>query len=114
MESKNNDVAKVQTAFNGVVLIKKEVLNLSGWSTDCKTAENYFAYKNYGICEHYKFCENVSRFGNIYIVKNSIAHWMTDKGYINVKNVVPKVENNIKKAIIRKNILSDELDYNEL
>ena len=111
---KNNDVAKVQTAFNGVVLIKKEVLNLSGWSTNCKTAENYFAYKHYGICEHYKFCENVSRFGNIYIVKNSIAHWMTDKGYINVKNVVPKVENNIKKAIIRKNILSDELDYNEL
>lgn len=111
---KNKNVAKVDTAFNGVVLIKKEVLNLSGWSTNCETAENYYAYKNYGISEHYKFCENVKRFGNIYLVKNSIAHWMEENGYTDIKNLIPKAEINVKKAIIKKKLLSNELNYKEL
>ena len=111
---KNNNVAKVDTAFNGVVLIKKEVLNLSGWSTNCKSAEEYYAYKNYGISEHYKFCENVRRFGNIYIVKNSLAHWMEDNGYTNKEKLIPKAQLHVKKSIIRKNLLKEELNYKEL
>ena len=62
---KDKDVCEALTAFGGIVLIKKSVLSLSGWSTKCENAKKYKGYKIYGMSEHYSFCENVRRYGNI-------------------------------------------------
>lgn len=111
---KENDVYNALTAFGGVVLIKKSVLALSGWSTVCKNAKKYKGYKIYGMSEHYSFCENVKRYGNIYIVKKSIANWMEDDGYINIEKKIPDCNKIVKKSIILKKLLKNYLNYEKL
>ena len=113
----NSDVCKVTSAFNGCVLIKKEVLNMSSWNTICQEAKKYKAYKNYGMLEHYHFCEDVRRFGEIYVVKNAIAHWMMDNGYnssTNTPTCVPRAEEKVKNAIISNKLLKNYINYNTL
>lgn len=110
MENLFNDknVAEVKSAFNGVVLIKKEVLNMSSWSTKHEESKQYKAYKQYGMSEHYHFCEDVRRFGEIYVVKNSIAHWMMDNGYKKETIcTVPIAEEKIKEALNNKKLLNN-------
>ena len=46
---KDKDVCEALTAFGGIVLIKKSVLSLSGWSTKCENAKKYKGYK----CQHF-------------------------------------------------------------
>jgi len=109
------NVAKVKSAFAGVVLIKKEVLNLSSWSTVCEEAKKYRAYQIYGMSEHYHFCQDVRRFGEIYVVKNSVAYWMMDNGYQkNLENSVPKADERVKNAIIDKRLLKNYIEYKKL
>ena len=111
---KDKDVCEALTAFGGIVLIKKSVLSLSGWSTKCENAKKYKGYKIYGMSEHYSFCENVRRYGNIYIVKNSIGNWMEDDGYINVDKEIPDCNKIVKKSIVTKNLLKKYMNYENL
>jgi len=111
---KENDVCKALTAFGGVVLIKKSVLALSGWSTQCENAKKYKGYKVYGMSEHYSFCDNIRRYGNIYIVKNSVANWMEDDGYINTEKNIPDCNKLVKKSIMLKKLLKNHINYDNL
>jgi hypothetical protein len=104
----NSNVCKVKTAFGGVVLIRKEVLNLSSWSTYCNEAKNWKGYKIYGMSEHYSFCEDVRRFGEIYIVKNAICHWLQDNSYVNNEKI-PTLSVSEVNAIQMKHLLEPYL-----
>lgn len=104
-----SNVCTAKTAFGGVALIRKEVLNLSSWSTYCEEAKKWKGYKIYGMSEHYGFCEDVRRFGEIYIVKNSISHWLQDNSYINTDKTIPSFSELETKAIHIKKLLNNYL-----
>jgi len=99
-------VYKALTAFGGVVLIRKEVLNLSYWSHKCVKSEYQRAYKKRGYrCEHHSFCESVRKFGEIYIVLDACAHWMMDNGYTNNESMIPEPSEHVLLALKNKKLL---------
>ena len=70
---------KVKSAFNGCVLIESNTLYQSTWNTICDDEmKSYKAYKHYGASEHYNFCKDVKKNGDIYIVKESKGIWLND------------------------------------
>ena len=104
-----SNVCSVKTAFGGVALIRKEVLNYSSWSTYCEEAKKWKGYKAYGMSEHYSFCEEVRRFGEIYIVKNAVSHWLQDHSYTNTKQTIPSLIEEEAKAVRKKGLLKGYL-----
>jgi len=108
----NEKVTSCTTAFGGVVLVRADVLLLSKWSTTCKNAESHNGYKQYGICEHYAFCEEVSRFGKIYVVKDSMAVWNEIEPYI--KNNQQRCLNKFTSFTVKTcGILANHLNYQD-
>lgn len=104
-----SNVCTAKTAFGGVALIRKEVLNYSSWSTYCEEAKKWKGYKAYGMSEHYSFCEEVRNFGEIYIVKNAISHWLQDHSYINTNQTIPSLTDDETRAIRKKSLLKGYL-----
>ena len=110
----DSDVFEAKTAFGGVVLINKKILALSSWSTKSTEAKKYNGFKIYGTSEHYHFCDQVRRFGKIYIVKGAISHWMEEDGFIETKEKIPKAHEMIKVCLETKKLLKNYIDYSKL
>ncbi len=91
----DQEYLKVKSAFGGCVLIESNTLHKSTWNTICNDEmKSYNGYKIYGASEHYNFCKDVKKHGDIYIVKES-------KG-IRLNNYSNKDENllNLNKSIL--------------
>ena len=111
---KKSNHLEILTGFGGLVLIKKDVLKKCKWSTVNETCKKYNGYKKYGISEHYSFCDDVRKYGKIYLVKNSISVWLKDENYINTNNFIPNVDKDIKSCIKKYKILKNQIDYETL
>ena len=118
LESKINSILQEKFKDKDVCevhwILIKSVLALSGWSTKCENAKKYKGFKIYGMSEHYSFCESVRKFGNIYIVRDSVANWMEDDGYKDSNDKIPKSHDIVKKSIIIKKLLKNYLNYKNL
>ena len=90
----DKEYLKVKSAFGGCVLIESNTLHKSTWNTICDDEmKSYNGYKIYGALEHYNFCKDVKKHGDIYIVKESKGIWLNDN-LINDENLL-----NLNKSI---------------
>lgn len=76
----NHKYLKVKSASGGCVLIDSNILHKCKWNTICDDEmKSYDGYKKYGTCEHWNFCKDVNKHGDIYIVKKSKGIWINDR-----------------------------------
>lgn len=61
----NNDTLNVESAFGGFALIRAEAFKEASW----KVSEEFL------ISEHYEFCKDIRKFGDILICKNILVSW---------------------------------------
>ena len=77
---KNN--IELQTGFGGLAIIRKDILLNNYWEYGIpKECKKYKCFNEGYICEHWKFCENIRKYGKIYLVKEAKALWIEDKLY---------------------------------
>ena len=77
---KNN--IELQTGFGGLAIIRKDILLNNYWEYGIpKECKKYDCFNEGYICEHWKFCENIRKYGKIYLVKDAKALWIEDKLY---------------------------------
>ena len=59
----------VHTCFGGVMLVKNNMLKKCKYNT-----------RKVDTCEHWSFCKQLKQYsgGNIYILRNSVCHWIKD------------------------------------
>lgn len=110
----DKEYLKVKSAFNGCVLIESNTLHKSTWNTICDDEmKSYNGYKKYGALEHYNFCKDVKKNGDIYIVKESKGVWLNN--YLNkddelLKRCVEKTFSKEKK-VLGINTKSEYIDF---
>ena len=85
-------ILKLETGFGGLALIRKDVFLSNIWSYNIpKESKKYSCYQQDYLCEHWDYCKNIRKFGEIYIVKDAKALWIEDniyekKNYISLIN----------------------------
>lgn len=74
--SSDRDVAEIEkSAFGGCALVRSDVYRLWKSSHLCQEAFAYDGYMNYGMCEHYSFCQQARKHGKIFFVFSAKAYW---------------------------------------
>lgn len=73
LELSSNNLFRVTSCFGGMCLLYKYAFQYCHYGMNNKTLPGYFPNIT---CEHYNFCRNLHSFGNIYISKMSISHWV--------------------------------------
>lgn len=80
------ELIKVDSCFGGLVIIKTEYFLKTLWKMDIpSSAKKYNAFKKGFICEHWKYCDDIKKHGEIYIVKNSKSLWVQDEDLLPYK-----------------------------
>lgn len=95
----NSNIFKLESGFGGIALIRKDVF-LSTYLTYNipKESKKYNCYQQDYLCEHWDYCKNIRKFGDIYLVKEAKAIWIEDNIYEkkNYKSLINKFINHLK------------------
>jgi hypothetical protein len=79
----------VKSIFGGITLLYRELLFFVKYG---EREEELQGTNHTTRCEHYKFCRDLARWGNMYIAKNAkgywVQNWKTEKIYLHQKNIL--------------------------
>lgn len=69
---------EVLTCFGGLVLFKPKIIRNISWKFEKPKSVSNEYIPTAILCEHWSFCDQVRKLGNIYIIKNARAIWFMD------------------------------------
>jgi hypothetical protein len=79
----------VKSIFGGITLLYRELLFFVKYG---EREEDLQGTNRTTRCEHYKFCRDLARWGNVYIAKNAkgywVQNWKTEKIFLQQKNIL--------------------------
>lgn len=98
---KGKDYTNEKTVFGGMGLLRQDIYLKIAWKLKKnENVKNIHLINGKTICEHWNYCEELRKYGNLYLIKNPNVVWYMDK-YIDNKSKKHKFIN----YLIREKIL---------
>lgn len=88
----------IETGFGGLVLLRSNVFSKVSWKFQKPSSVINLRIPPVILCEHWDFCQQVRKLGDILLIKSATATWFQDSIFKN-----HDIENKIKKLLVNLN-----------